>query len=302
MLFDLISGMTHMTAESDAIDQIMGLFDMLFATRKAVYASVTEGRVTACRARPDPAPGIEECQSWLDSGRKDGARADEGDIFFRITYRQEVLGLLEISGMEFPERSGEYFALAAPIAQVCGLAISNARMYQDLRTLAITDSLTGLINRRQFFEQAEAEVARARRYGRPLAAVMIDIDFFKSVNDAYGHQAGDGVLAEVARRIRGELRASDICARYGGEEFVLLMPETDSSIALQAAERIRARIEGLVLSFGGEAVRTTLSLGVAMLDPSCADLEALLGRSDQALYESKAAGRNRVTAFAQRGL
>jgi diguanylate cyclase (GGDEF)-like protein len=163
----------------------------------------------------------------------------------------------------------------------------NGRLVDELHLLAITDALTGLPNRRHFFDAASLEFYRAQRYGRPLAAIMFDIDHFKRINDGNGHAAGDEVLRAVASAFRSGLRGIDIVARYGGDEFVALLPESETRAALMCAERLRALVRDVRIGSTG----VTLSIGVADTT-GCGDLGALLARADEALYEAKRAGRD----------
>lgn len=163
---------------------------------------------------------------------------------------------------------------------------------EQLRRLAQTDPLTGLSNRRHFFEQAAQELRRVARYGRPLAVVMLDIDHFKAVNDNCGHEAGDAVLRDVARCLRSALRESDLLGRVGGEEFAALLPETHEAEALVLAERLRTAVSAAPL---GSGLSVTISAGVTGIRGSGAeDLDSALRRADAALYRAKAAGRNQV--------
>ena len=170
-----------------------------------------------------------------------------------------------------------------------------------LRLLAISDPLTGLNNRRHFFELAEAEITKALRYSRPLALMMFDIDFFKHVNDNHGHVAGDAVLKMVAATTRKTLRVADIPARYGGEEFVVLLPETSVTAALAVAERLRKRIAAASVRTDQGSIAITASFGLSahLGDTASKSTERILSefidRADQALYASKNGGRNRVT-------
>ena len=127
-------------------------------------------------------------------------------------------------------------------ASQASVAIENARLYLQAHQLSVTDGLTGLNNRRHFFDQAKGEFERIRRYGRALSVVMIDIDHFKQLNDTHGHFVGDAVLREVARRIQEAVRTIDVVARYGGEEFAVLMPETDLAEAQEVAVRVCRRV------------------------------------------------------------
>lgn len=161
----------------------------------------------------------------------------------------------------------------------------------QLATLAATDSLTGLCNRRALGERLGVEFVRARRYGSPLSLLMLDVDQFKQYNDAFGHIAGDRILRTVGHMLHDQARITDLPARYGGEEFAVVLPETDASGALVAAERIRRALESQAWPLRA----VTVSIGVCTMDASAADAEALIAAADSALYRSKAAGRNCVT-------
>ena len=162
------------------------------------------------------------------------------------------------------------------------------------RQLARTDDLTGVNNRRHFLDLAAHEVASARRYHRPLALLLFDIDHFKQVNDRWGHPFGDVILVRVAEVVAALLRESDVLARYGGEEFAVLLPDNGAHQAEIVAERIRLAVAALVTEQGSARAAVTVSLGVAELALPDDTLEALIQRADQALYGAKRAGRNRV--------
>ncbi|MGE4553174.1 MAG: PAS domain S-box protein [Desulfovibrionaceae bacterium] len=168
------------------------------------------------------------------------------------------------------------------------------RLENELKRLATTDSLTGARNRHHFMETAERELHRAKRYGRPLSVLMIDIDHFKRINDTYGHHAGDEVLKSMVAACEEEIRETDIFGRLGGEEFAVALAETDHEAALDAAERLRRRLESLCILVDGETICFTASIGVASMTDSTDELEGMLGRADKALYEAKRRGRNRV--------
>ncbi len=178
------------------------------------------------------------------------------------------------------------------------MALEKVRMFAEIQRLAITDSLTGLYNRRYFFAAAQREQERARRYKRPLSVIMMDVDHFKQVNDTHGHAAGDLVLQSVAHKCKSNLRETDILGRYGGEEFVALLPETQSAGASQVAERLREEIACTQVEVPAGPIVCTISIGVAALEDGCgATLEQLLGWADSALYEAKNSGRNRTVAW-----
>ena len=168
----------------------------------------------------------------------------------------------------------------------------------SLEKLASTDALTGLYNRRQFMLLANAELARAQRYGRPISVALADLDHFKQVNDLYGHEAGDLALRAFADLVRDALRDSDVACRYGGEEFAFVFPETTPQEAAVFAERLRLRLEALIIPLtGSQHVRLTVSFGIS--DASAHKLEDALRLADDALYQAKAKGRNQVLLGSQ---
>lgn len=165
--------------------------------------------------------------------------------------------------------------------------------------MAVTDGLTGLHNRRYMETHLGSLVEQAAARGKPLSVLILDIDFFKSINDSYGHEAGDDVLREFALRVRKSIRGIDLACRYGGEEFVIVMPETDMAVASMVAERLRRRIAGEPFPINhAQPVQVTISIGLAALAGLDDNAAAILRRADQALYRAKRDGRNRVVADA----
>src|SRR5437899_1466078 len=161
--------------------------------------------------------------------------------------------------------------------------------------MAITDALTGLYNRRYMETHVGTLVEQAAARGKPLTVLVLDIDYFKSINDGHGHDAGDDVLREFAVRIRKSIRGIDLACRHGGEEFVVVMPETDLAVATMVAERLRRRIasEPFQIDGGVRAIEVTISIGIAALS-AAESAASVLKRADQALYRAKRDGRNRV--------
>jgi diguanylate cyclase (GGDEF)-like protein len=166
---------------------------------------------------------------------------------------------------------------------------------QDLHEQAITDPLTGLYNRRYLKELLPRELVRGKRSGESIALILADIDHFKRVNDTFGHEAGDRVLTTVGALIKGNVRGSDIACRYGGEEFALVLPETGTEAAQRRAEDIRLALGQLSLNYLGKPIgRITISLGIALFPEHGEDMDTLLRAADEALYDAKGAGRDRV--------
>jgi len=167
---------------------------------------------------------------------------------------------------------------------------------EELHRLAITDPLTGVFNRRHFFQLAEAEFERAVRTQQPVSVVLMDIDHFKNVNDTHGHQNGDLVLRNIAEACRGNLRQMDVLARYGGEEFIILLPNMDEEHALKAAEKVRKIVENMNIEITESEISITASFGVASLIQQDKGIDELIDRADKNLYLAKESGRNRVVA------
>jgi len=165
---------------------------------------------------------------------------------------------------------------------------------EEMRSLAVTDLLTGLLNRRGFEEAARRTLAQAQRAGQQVALVVADIDHFKAINDTWGHGFGDRAIATFAAELRRGRRADDLVGRIGGEEFALLLPNTPADTAVEMADAIRRGLRHIDLQAGAQPVRLEASFGVASLRPDTTSLQALLSAADRALYDAKEAGRNRV--------
>lgn len=210
-----------------------------------------------------------------------------------------ILGV-RADGSEFPvnisilkSNSGSDVAMVAVIRDVT----AQKELEEELQRLASTDPLTGILNRRTFLGRAEEECDRARRYGRPMALAMIDIDHFKTVNDTFGHAMGDQAICHIADVISAGLRKSDVFCRWGGEEFALILAETNDQPALLTAQRLRLSIEETPLlrdEVGEVPLQLRVSVGVGGFHPDEETLEAFIDRVDQALYSAKRTGRNKV--------
>lgn len=202
------------------------------------------------------------------------------DAIYGPSRKALVFNLLLVAGATLAGLGAAWFLAARPL---------EARATRQARAAA-TDPLTGIANRRALFEVASSALRAAGRDGRPLSAILFDLDHFKRINDTRGHAAGDEVLREVARRAQQVLRDRDILGRYGGEEFAAILPGADAALAAVIAERLRQRIASEPI----DGIPVSASLGVAQADPGSPGLEDLLLRADAALYEAKRAGRNCV--------
>lgn len=228
---------------------------------------------------------------WAVSLLEEGIRAY---LKVPLIFQGMLMGSLNLEADQPGVFSVEHLESAREVADSLAIAIRQAKLSEQVRHLAITDELTGLFNRRHFFELGFREFERAQRYNRPLSAIMLDIDHFKQVNDRFGHVTGDQVLRAVAQRCQETLRDIDILGRYGGEEFAVLLPETDLDEGFLVAERLRLNVAGAPFSTSQETVQITISLGVARATPRVPDLQTLLEHADAAMYAAKQSGRNRA--------
>lgn len=218
--------------------------------------------------------------------------ADEGvnpSAVYPILMNNKVSGILIVTGVSCVQ-SGALSVLAGRFIS----EIERVKLYEKVETLALTDGLTGVAVRRHFLERLKGEIGRSKKFSFNLSFLMIDVDYFKDVNDRYGHLVGDVVLAQTAETIKKNVRELDLVGRYGGEEFGVLLVETDRSGALLVAERIRIAVAETNFKAYDEKLRATLSIGCASLSKDLADAGSLIEAVDGALYEAKHRGRNRV--------
>jgi len=209
-----------------------------------------------------------------------------GHIAIPLKSRERVAGVLcldTVPGITVTESERK---MLLSVGEQIGIAIENARLYEETRQLALHAPLTGLASRRHLDIVAEGNLARARRHGAPFAIIMLDLDHFKRYNDTHGHGAGDQLLVAVAKTMKNEVRETSLVARYGGEEFLILLSDTEFTATLAVAERIRVKIQ--------EETGVTVSLGVSWTRDGDRSLAALIGEADAALYRAKNSGRNRV--------
>ncbi len=268
------------------------IYEMRFP-REAGYAAKTlrEGcPILIPDARADPAVRYD--------GEIEEMRAVRSAIAAPMYLHEQPVGVITLDcTRETHAFTSEDLDLLKAFADQAAIAIHNVRLYEREKHLAITDELTQVYNRRYALQLAEREIERARRYRRPLAMILADIDHFKLVNDTCGHLVGDEVLHDLAQRCRRQLRDFDILGRYGGEEFLVVLPEADAEAALGVAERLRQAVASPPFNGGEYSIQITLSLGVVAFDRNHPDLNQWLTRVDAALYRAKESGRNRAVLW-----
>jgi diguanylate cyclase (GGDEF)-like protein len=227
--------------------------------------------------------------------RTSGITSDAHGIFLPMLYQDQLVGLLGLWGEDLQEAD---MSAVTIFASQLAITIENARLFNQVQQLAITDDLTGTYNRRHFLNLALREFIRARRLGHPLALLMIDVDYFKQINDSFSHIVGDKVLKVLTTRWQGLLRESiDVLGRYGGDEFAIILPETDLERAISIADRLRLAAENDMIETPHEDIEVTISIGVTTLGDDNCDFETLMFRADQALYAAKRAGRRRTAVW-----
>lgn len=228
-------------------------------------------------------------------GRIPEIRSIQSVIVAPLILDEQVIGAISLESSHLQAFTEDNLNLLVSFAATATAAIRNAQLHQEMQRQAITDSLTNVYNRRGVSELGRREIERAKRFNRPLAAIMIDLDSFKAINDLFGHHAGDVVLRTIAERIYRNIREVDILGRLGGDEFIILLSETDLFTAANLAERLRRIIAEKPIVVDGETnIPVTISMGIAKANPATADLTALIHDADQALYQAKQSGRNRV--------
>ena len=249
------------TALSSPVDEVQLLFSRL--SREAVLKLLEE---------IDIGPGIEPLR-------------------LPLTFEENLLGVIWIWGKELTRAD---LPIMSIFAKQIGVSLERARLFQEVQSLALTDPLTGLQNRRSLFELGRVEFARAQHMKRSFGCMLLDLDYFKQINDQYGHLIGDQVLQEFAKRCSNSVREIDLVGRYGGEELIILLPETDRKTSMQVAERLRESMACAPIRVFDKEISVTVSIGVATQDENTTDLETLIARADQAMYIAKHKGRNRV--------
>jgi len=216
---------------------------------------------------------------------------------------EDILGVIRLNSQKPAAYQAYDQDVLTTLANQTAMAVENALMVQQIRDMAIRDGLTGAYNHRYFQEKLAEEIIKAERYNKDLSLALLDVDHFKKFNDSYGHQEGDKVLRVVSEVIRGTVRNKvDTVARYGGEEFAVILPESDGNTGKDLAERIRKNVESYLFENDGKTpYRVTVSIGVASYPFDSRDQKGLIQSADEALYDAKKAGRNRVHRFSAAG-
>lgn len=230
-----------------------------------------------------------------DSVSRKHARIEKRGMFWQVVDLESTNGTFvnDEPVTDYRLRRGDQVKVGDTILKFLSGSDVEAQYHETIYRMTIIDGLTGIHNKRYVTEALEREIPRARRHQRPLSLMMCDIDFFKKINDTYGHLAGDYVLKELATIVRTRLRPDDVFGRYGGEEFVVVLPETRLEGGVKIAEELRSLVEHHRFLFEEEQVSVSMSIGVAQLKDG-SDHLTFLKQADEKLYEAKRSGRNRI--------
>ncbi len=243
-----------------------------------------------------------------DSKKDPQLRHDQGLVQFLrslivvpLVADNDIVGVMAVGKKEPAGFSDKQLQILTILGSQAAIATAKALLYRRIEAMAITDGLTGLYNHRYFYQRIEEEWQRSKRYTKTFSLILLDVDFFKKFNDSYGHKSGDTALATVARVLKESTRNVDVVARYGGEEFIVLLPETVAQNAMIIAERIRSNIKNQPFEIDRRKpmVSVTVSVGVANYPDNADNFEELIERTDQALYNAKNTGKDRVCQFTQ---
>jgi diguanylate cyclase (GGDEF)-like protein len=304
MILDLLGELPKAGSEKEAFERTASVFTMLFAPQSIVYAEKQDfkpARAWILTMEGFSAHADDEAERIAEQVLKKKLILTKDGLILRMASRHGLVRGLGVKNVAFPQYLDRYAPMARAVADVCGLAIDNARSYENLmenqkrlHVLATTDSLTGVANRAHFMGKAEDEIVRARRYQSSFALIVLDVDHFKNINDTHGHPVGDEILKAIADICQKQMRQSDMIGRVGGEEFAAIICNAGTKEGISVAGRMRKNIENYFYTNGAEKISCTASFGVTAWEGPADSLTSMFKRADAALYQAKSQGRNRV--------
>ena len=290
-IYDPVTKTHEVCAAKSAAGEIDELVGAKFAENAGLVSMVVKNRYAL------PYKGEFDSQKQVVLSRRFAWPKMPSLLVLPLVLHEKVLGTLILGAKRRHAFGDAVRPTLEVLASHLSVSLSNARMVQKLEQMATTDGMTGLLNKRAMLEAAGQKVAASARFSRKLSVVVTDIDWFKKVNDTYGHDVGDTVIKALGAILTRQKRSTDQVARFGGEEFVVLCEQTDEAGAMLLAERIREELEKTTFHSGKESFKVTCSLGVATFPQAGKDWDTLFKAADEALYTSKRGGRNRVTAW-----
>ena len=270
----------------NALDSIIALYDITKEICKSLDVDKVFGHF---KEELNKFISVKDCKLLKgESGLPDYA----GYTLFPLKIQDELIGNLAVEGLRDEDKERFYI-----LSQQFLLGIKRAILYEGVQALSIIDTLTNVFNRRYYLERFKEELERSLKFNYVFSCLMVDIDYFKSFNDRYGHIVGDAILRELSKTIQENIRQIDLLGRYGGEEFSIILSETDKDAARFAAERIRKAIEEKSIKVYDEELKVTVSIGVSTYPQDGKGIDRLIDKADLALYKAKQAGRNKVCLY-----
>ena len=247
----------------------------------------------ATTGKPYYAPDVSKDPYYVE-----GKKSVRSEAAVPLKIKDEVIGVLDIESEKLDAFSERDLRMFSVFASQAAIAIQNDRLYNEIKSLSLTDALTKAANRRHFDLMLNSEFRKAKGYSRPLSLAMIDLDDFKNFNDRYGHLAGDKILIHISRILKKNIRDTDFVARYGGEEFTIILPETSNPLAMKVSERVRNSVEKNLANIEGVGrKKMTISIGVASFPDNAENTAQLVHSADRALYRAKQMGKNCVATL-----
>jgi len=279
----------------DLENEALEIFTLYEITKDITKSLNEEDAFNIFRTKLEQHVSFKEC-IFLDAGKENvkEKKQDQGFFVFTIQGKKRKIGYLIIEGLV--EEDKEKVSI---LGHQFALALRRVKLYEEIERIAITDSLTEVHTRRYSLDRFQEEIQRSGMRKIHMSFLMIDVDFFKKINDQFGHLAGDQVLREVGSIIKGSIREIDIAGRYGGEEFCVVLPDTDTEGARFVAERIRTATEETTIKAYDATVQTTLSIGIATFPIDAKNMGDMIDRADWALYQAKDLGRNRICLYGE---
>ena len=326
--YEVSRGLNSNLKFDEVLDLLISILEQIFKFDRITISQYESGgdqaEVIRVRGQMDDFPEgfrfqlVEGLNGWVIRKQKPLRVADmeKGDLFMPryskeektnyelrsflaapISYHDFCFGAVSIENRKPNAYKERHERILVMLANNFGVALERSYVLEQLESLATTDGLTKLYNYRSFVQRLNEETERSLRYKMKFSLLMLDIDFFKKVNDTYGHLAGDQVLKNVAEIIKASTRGIDFCARYGGEEFAVILIEAALDDALISAERIRRNIQNMVVPFNNQQIGVTISIGAVEFSEEEHDQQTLIDHADKALYKAKEGGRNRIMTY-----
>lgn len=296
MINEVLMEIASLNSVNEVLEKISTLAEALFAPEEVLFFEKFRDGWREIYSSARGSTGAEEVLQIPENPEDIFSLEGGRDLWMKIRHDDKLLGALKISKIAFPEYVDRYLAVLGNIRSVLGLSLINVELHEELKTIALTDPLTGIYNRRGFFDKTKVEFLKASRESKSLSLAIYDLDNFKAINDSCGHEVGDLVLKEVTKIVKDNIRESDVFGRFGGDEFIILFPGCDLKSTLRVLDRIRVAV-GKIKEPSLKGRELSLSFGLTTTRDGTGSFEELVALADSALYEAKNSGRNTIKSI-----